>query len=228
MLASRLSLGTATPTHDVSEVDFLDQYVPEYGTMNPTPSAKPFYFTQIHNFANENAYLVSPALRAGLTEPIWSFERFGQSLTYLPDGRLILIAGEHEDFYDPDFWIYNDVTVISASGDITHYTYPRDIFPPTDFHTATLVGEDLWIIGSLGYKDARRFDQTQVLRLDLSDFSIHQVVTTGQNPGWIHGHEAAIVENDILITGATVEPGYRALPGSYALNLETLVWREIT
>jgi hypothetical protein len=30
----------------------------------------------------------------------------------LPDGRLIRIGGEHEDYYDPDFQIYNDVVVI--------------------------------------------------------------------------------------------------------------------
>jgi ankyrin repeat protein len=39
--------------------------------------------------------------------PIWCFsERYGVSFTLLPDGRVIEIAGEHEDFYDPDFCIY--------------------------------------------------------------------------------------------------------------------------
>jgi hypothetical protein len=33
------------------------------------------------------------------------------SLTLLPDGRAIQIGGEHEDYYDPDFCIYNDVFV---------------------------------------------------------------------------------------------------------------------
>ena len=43
--------------------------------------------------------------------PVWCFSRFGTSLTELPDGRFVQIGGEHEDFYDPDFCIYNDVTV---------------------------------------------------------------------------------------------------------------------
>jgi len=30
----------------------------------------------------------------------------------LPDGRLVSVGGEHEDYYDPDFCIYN----VSLSG----------------------------------------------------------------------------------------------------------------
>ena len=41
--------------------------------------------------------------------PGWCFNRFGRTLTELPGGTQILIAGEHEDHYDPDFFIYNDV-----------------------------------------------------------------------------------------------------------------------
>jgi hypothetical protein len=35
--------------------------------------------------------------------PIWTFDRMGATRNELPDGRLICIGGEHEDFYDPDF-----------------------------------------------------------------------------------------------------------------------------
>ncbi len=35
----------------------------------------------------------------------WTNQRFGQTTTVLPDGRTLAIAGEHEDSYDPDFWI---------------------------------------------------------------------------------------------------------------------------
>ena len=66
------------------------------------------------------------------------------------------IAGEHEDFYDPDFCIYNDVFVERARRPPGIYRYPKDVFPPTDFHTATLVGDEIILIGSLGYRDLRR------------------------------------------------------------------------
>ena len=36
--------------------------------------------------------------------PTYSFDRFGQSVTELPDGRVIYIGGEHEDHYDPGFY----------------------------------------------------------------------------------------------------------------------------
>jgi hypothetical protein len=53
-------------------------------------------------------------LQAG---PVWCFDRFGISTTWLPDGRIILIGGEHEDFYDPDFYIYSDVIVIRPAAE---------------------------------------------------------------------------------------------------------------
>jgi hypothetical protein len=101
-------------------------------------------------------------------DPVWCFSRFGGTVTKLPDGRCVHIGGEHEDFYDPDFCIYNDVVVIAtpplsnpstssipeddipddydiplsraiASENIIIYGYPLDVFPPTDFHTSTYV-----------------------------------------------------------------------------------------
>src|SRR5581483_4661437 len=73
--------------------------------------------------------------------PIWTFDRMGATRTELPDGRLVCVGGEHEDSYDPDFCIYNDVVIFTPAGGIEIYGYPRDVFPPTDFHTATLVGD---------------------------------------------------------------------------------------
>ena len=88
------------------------------------------------------------ALEAG---PGWCFDRFGQSTTVLPDGREVLIAGEHEDYYDPDFFIYNDVVVRAPDGKVAIYGYSKEAFPPTDFHTATLLPDSIVLIGSLGY-----------------------------------------------------------------------------
>jgi hypothetical protein len=48
--------------------------------------------------------------------PFWSWQRFGRTSTKLPDGRVIHIAGEHEDSYDSDFCIYNDVVVEYPDG----------------------------------------------------------------------------------------------------------------
>ena len=106
--------------------------------------------------------------RDSIPGPFWSWDRFGRTSTELPDGRIIHIAGEHEDYYDPDFCIYNDVTVEHPGGRLEFYLYPKEIFPPTDFHTATLLGDDILLIGSLGYTDMRRIGETQVLRLNVT------------------------------------------------------------
>ena len=74
---------------------------------------------------------------------MWCFDRFGTSKTALEDGRTVHIGGEHEDFYDPDFHIYNDVIVVSSSGQVAIYGYPLEAFPPIDFHSATLVGKTI-------------------------------------------------------------------------------------
>ena len=73
----------------------------------------------------------------------------GQTRTVLPDGRTVCVAGEYEEFYDPDFCIYNHVIVRTPDDGIEIYGYPREVFPPTDFHTATLVGDRLILIGNM-------------------------------------------------------------------------------
>ena len=146
----------------------------------------------------------------------------------LPDGRLVLIAGEHEDHYDDDFCIYSDVTTLGTDGSVDHFIYPKDVFPPTDFHSATLVEDQIWLIGSLGYPENRKDGQTQVLLLSTKDFSISSVQTNGTAPGWIHDHKAILTTNGILITGGKIEPNYRDNDSIFLLNLETLFWEEIS
>jgi hypothetical protein len=127
-------------------------------------------------------------------------------VTFLPDGRIIQIAGEHEDHYDPDFCIYNDVFVHLPDRSVQIYGYPESVFPPTDFHTATLAEDgSIWIIGSLGYPRARRVGQTPVYRVDTSSIKIKAIETTGENPGWISRHCARLISaTEIEISGGLV------------------------
>src|SRR5882762_4205433 len=60
--------------------------------------------------------------------PIWTFDRMGTSRSQLPDGRVICVGGEHEDYYDPDFCIYNDVVVLGPYDQIEIYGYPKEVF----------------------------------------------------------------------------------------------------
>jgi hypothetical protein len=163
-------------------------------------------------------------------QPFWSWQRFGRTSTALPDGRVIHIAGEHEDGYDPDFCIYNDVMVQYAGGRREFFLYPKDVFPPTDFHTATLVGSKIVLIGSLSYGDLRRPGETQVLTLDIHSLRIERVATTGEGPGWLSDHIAErIGETRILVAGGEVLTADACAPntGVFELDLSTMTWRRM-
>src|SRR5262245_28223962 len=167
--------------------------------------------------------------------PIWTFDRMGATETELPDGRLIRIGGEHEDYYDPDFCIYNDVVVIGPTDQIEIYGYPKEVFPPTDFHTATFTGDHIIIIGCLGYMDDRRPGYTPVYSLDLSEYRFTKIETSGKMPGWIFKHEASFdLERTITIRGGKTneeqdgEIRFRHNVEEYALDIRSGTWRRLT
>ena len=164
--------------------------------------------------------------------PIWTFDRMGATQTPLPDGRVVCVGGEHEDFYDPDFCIYNDVIVLGPADQIEIYGYPRDVFPPTDFHTATRVADRIIVIGCLGYPDDRRPGHTPVYALDLADYRITAVPTTGDMPGWVFKHEAAAdPDGTIRVQGGEVFEGgcrIRRNLDEYALDLRSRTWLRLT
>jgi ankyrin repeat protein len=164
-------------------------------------------------------------------EKVWCYQRFGGTITQLPDARIVEISGEHEDYYDPDFCIYNDVVVFQSDGHFQIFGYPRDIFPPTDFHSATLVGEYIYIIGNLGYSSEIIYGETPVYRLHCDTFKIEKIETTGEKPGWISRHKAFYKESSkINITGGKIcvmvdeKQEYLDNLIDYALDLKNLTW----
>jgi hypothetical protein len=166
--------------------------------------------------------------------PIWTFDRMGATHTTLTDGRIVCIGGEHEDFYDPDFYIYNDVVVLGPAAEIEIFGYPKDVFPPTDFHTATSVGNEIIVIGSIGYKEERRYGDTPVYRLDLADYHMTELVSSGDRPGWISKHTARLEGDTIVIAGGQAvlkrdaQEVYRPNIEEYALDLGSGRWRRLT
>jgi hypothetical protein len=167
--------------------------------------------------------------------PIWTFERMGATRSTLADGRTLCVGGEHEDYYDPDFCIYNDLVVFGPAGEIEIYGYPEEVFPPTDFHTATLVNEQIILIGRLGYQNARRPGYTPVYSLDVASYRIAEMHTTGGNPGWIFGHDANLGADGIIrISGGEnilMEGGKQKIKRSveeFALDPSSWTWRRTT
>jgi ankyrin repeat protein len=189
-------------------------------------SAKHAYFARSRFGSNEDR---SEGAKAN-NEAVWCFSRYGQSITILPNGALVEIGGEHEDSYDADFCIYNDVVVHPGDGTFRIYGYPKAVFPPTDFHTATYWQGSIYIVGSLGYMGQRAYGTTPVYRLNCTTFAMDSLATSGDCPGWIYEHRARLEGDSIVISEGTiltnqetkdVRAGNEDL---FALDLATLRW----
>lgn len=202
-----------------------------WGDHNPEPVDRRFWQAMIRSGVDAYAAV---QFSGGTREdsPVWCAQRFGQSLTLLHDGRAIQIAGEHEDHYDPDFYIYNDVFVHHPNGRIDIFCYPKEVFPPTDFHTATLICDEIYIIGSLGYQGSRQFGETPVYCLDTNTLQISHIKVTGDQPGWISRHRAAPASSrEIRVWGGKIsaltndKETYEDNQESWVLDTSLLRWR---
>ncbi len=206
-----------------------------FGKSNPQLAQNPFWQAMVkcggsayHGASKINKY------RDIYDSPVWSFDRFGKSITLLPDGRFIEIAGEHEDYYDPDFCIYNDVFVHDGRGNCDIYIYPREVFPPTDFHTANLVDKYIYVIGNLGYVEDRRPGYTQVFRLNINTLKMERIETNGEMPGWISQHKSFYDGKSIItIKGGKLsvdkdgKKDYVDNEHEYSLYLKSMEWKKI-
>jgi hypothetical protein len=199
--------------------------------------AEPYFLREFYSYDLD----LCTSLELKEQSAIWSFCRIGMTTTRYLDRFRISIGGEHDDWYDPDFLIYNDVVVRDDSGGVWIYGYPRDVFPPTDFHTATLLENDDWqdtiprdlsdgiiIIGGLGYSDDREYWRTPVFRLCLYEMAIWPLECSGEEPGWIFRHTASLLSGARIL----VEGGERvdengetsANPDEFILDLNELRW----
>ena len=216
---------------DATPEDYRLGFRPRWGDHNPERQNREFWQAMIRSGIDAYA---GAEISGGTRDdcPVWCARRFGQSLTLLRDGRAIQIAGEHEDHYDPDFYIYNDVFVHHPNGLVDIFCYPKELFPPTDFHTATLIGDTIYIIGSLGYPGSRQFGETPVYCLDTNTLQISHVKTTGDQPGWISKHRAFLAgPHEIRVWGGKItvmaneSESYEDNQESWVLDTSSLRWR---
>jgi hypothetical protein len=214
---------------------FREWRAPRFGNDNPQKlNSKVWEWlmrSKLSGYASTQIMNGPSAMEAG---PTWSFDRFGQSVTALADGRTVYIGGEHEDHYDPDFYIYNDAVVTHPDGAVDFYCYRKSDFPPTDFHSATLAGDRIVILGSLGYVEERDPGTTQLYALDLGNFEIQKLEGSGESPGWIHSHNAILSEDgeSIILTEGKVFVGQgqalRENLDDWQLSLSDWRWERLT
>lgn len=211
------------PKQNIHDPNFLKDASNSTGIKNPEERTLPYYLEMLRT--GESSFLARRRMK-GLPHGVWTADRFGQSTTRLADGRWVQIGGEHEDFYDPDFVIFNDVVLHAPNGDLRIFFYPESVFPPTDFHSATLVEDSIWIIGGLGYQGKRLLGVTPVYRLCLEDFTITKVDVSGDEPGWISRHSAVVNDSVITVSGGDVYCGahHKDMAGSYEFDIKTCTW----
>ncbi|MEO5716434.1 MAG: ankyrin repeat domain-containing protein [Luteolibacter sp.] len=216
----------------VSKTEYSEARTRKFGNANPERMNVPFWRAMVRcGWSGYQAAEQFGDTSFGRDNPVWCHQRFGMSLTRLPDGRFIQIAGEHEDHYDPDFCIYNDVIIHDGQGGFEILGYPEKVFPPTDFHSATFVEPWIYIIGNLGYHGTRGSD-TPVYRWHKEIGVIERVSTRGPSPGWIHRHRAVLEGGCIRVSGGEIfteegngEGGIFNHEAGYLLDLATMEWR---
>lgn len=149
----------------------------------------------------------------------------GTSCTEVAPGVHILIGGEFEDYYDPEFCIYNDVIRVDTNTKTyTVYGYPKADFPPTDFHAAISIGKDIWVVGSLGYNSSARSEEPiQVLRLDKETMKMTRVETIGDVPKHMCFGHYTWEENRCLPLGKH-RIQVTSSEGEWVLDTTTLTW----
>ncbi|MEO8099296.1 MAG: hypothetical protein ABI811_16450, partial [Acidobacteriota bacterium] len=105
-------------------------------------------------------------------------------------------------------------------------------FPSTDFHTATLAGEFIYVIGCLGYHGTRQYGTTPVYRLHTGTFEMQRVEVSGPAPGWIYEHRAFLDGQEIWISEAMLArfDGREVNVGdlrAFVLDIKRFSWREL-
>lgn len=224
----------------VSAEEFAQGRPRRFGVNNPEPMRIPFWERMVRSAASPRTVAEEQSHDPFGQGPVWCFQRDGMSSTLYGDHWTICIGGQHEISCDPNWTIYNEVIVWNPNGELGIFGYPKDVFPPTCFHSATLLEDQIVIIGGLGYPEDLEYWRTPVHILDLKHLSIREVETTGNGPGWIFGHEARLASlqdrwfNPLskligISGGEIIDESGKIVPNSdeYWLDVETMRWTEV-
>ncbi|MDM1757874.1 hypothetical protein HX127_09895 [Acinetobacter sp. 256-1] len=140
---------------------------------------------------------------------------------------------DHKDYYEPDFPIYNDVTIkyfdqnLKFSYEI--WNYPEAQFPPVYAHS-TVYNEKtnaVYITGGLGTGERQCKNITEIYQLDLDTKDIQKIEALGESPPCLHYHQSeicdhvliAMKEGNILKNGIEIKNLY-----VWYFNLQTKTW----
>ena len=136
---------------------------------------------------------------------------------------------ETQDYYFPEFKIYNDVYIKFFDGMYELWNYPEEQFPPVYEHS-TLYNEhthQFYIIGGLGSGDRQCKNITEIYALDLETKDIQKIEASGESPPCLHSHKVKIWNHDLIEMrdGYILHKGI-AIKNVYVwyFNLKTKTW----
>lgn len=201
---STLNLEVVDSSQRASQKLLQEQAI-EFGTENPSRCftvgklawTELGFFTKASWDADDNVYGSNPAAGED-APPLWRAHacRWGVNRAELSDGRVVWSGGQFEDSYDPMFCIFNDILVEHPDGRSPElFTYPREVFPPTDYHACVEADGYLYLFGNMGYPEDRTPDRVQVLRLDLTTYAMDRLMTKGWSPPWLLGQRAKLSDS---------------------------------
>lgn len=140
---------------------------------------------------------------------------------------------ESQDYYDPDFDIYNDVTIKYHDQDLKFsyeiWNYPESQFPPVYAHSTVYDDRtnQVYITGGLGTGDRQRKGVTEIYQLNLESKDIQQVETFGESPPCLHNHETKMWNYDLIeMKGGHILKNNIVIKNLYVwyFNLKTKTW----
>ncbi len=159
---------------EVTTEEYLKGRIRRFGIANPERIQDPFLEAMIRT--GFSTYVAQGEFKGRVPEtkePGWCAQRFGQSITFLPNGCIVQIGGEHEDGYDPDFCIYNDVFVHHARQEHRDIRLSRAHFSAHRFPYRYADGRalylDYWPFGIPEDKAVRNDARLSPRRGDLAD-----------------------------------------------------------
>lgn len=142
---------------------------------------------------------------------------------------------DSKDYYDPDFMIYNDVTIQYFDQDFKFsyeiWNYPKEQFPPVYSHS-TVYDErtnKVYITGGLGSGNRQRKGITEIYQFDLESKDIQKIEAVGVSPPCLHNHDTKMWNYDLIeMKGGYIIKDGIAIKNLYVwyFHLKTEIWSQ--
>lgn len=136
---------------------------------------------------------------------------------------------DYNDYYNPDFKIYNDVTIRHFDSKYELWNYPEEQFPPVYAHD-TVHDKNIdfvYITGGLGSGDRQRKNITEIYQLNLETKDIEHIEALGDSPPCLHNHHTKMWNDDLIeMRDGDILKNGKAIKNLYVwyFNLKTKTW----